>query len=82
MMFSAYQYAVEELVDKQTKHAHDDVGNMQEEKDIHDDRFVPSCKRTLVAHETHQKDNLIQQLEENIRQLSRLKCSSGSANSM
>lgn len=62
MKVSMYQYAVEELMDKQAKHADDDVGDMQEEEDIHDDRFVPSCERALVPHETHQEDNLIQQL--------------------
>lgn len=61
-MFSVYQYAVEEFVDKQSKHADNDVGDVQKEKDIHDDRFVPSCERALVAHETHQEDNLIKQL--------------------
>lgn len=70
MTFSIYQYAVEELMDKQTKHAHDDIGDMQEEEDIHDDRFVPSCERALIAHKTHQEDDFIQQLKENIRRLS------------
>lgn len=73
MKFSVYQDAVEELVDKQTKHADDDIGDMQEEGDIHDDRFVPSCERALVSHEAHQEDDLIQQLREKARQLSRLR---------
>lgn len=63
---SGYQDAVEELVDEQAKHADDDVGDVQEEEDIHDDRFVPSCERALVSHETHQEDNLIQELREKI----------------
>lgn len=59
-----YQYAVEELVDKQAKHADDDVKDVQEEEDIHDDCFVPSCECALVSHETCQEDDLIQQLRE------------------
>lgn len=86
MKLSAYQYAVEELVNKQTKHADDDIGDMQEEGDVHDDCFVPSCKRALVPHKTHQEDNLIQQLREKTKQLSRQcrrhTCSPGSAKSM
>lgn len=68
MNISVYQYAVEELVDKQAKHADDDIGDVQEEEDVHDDCFVPSCERALVPHETHQEDNLIQQLREKITQ--------------
>lgn len=66
MKFSMYQYAVEELVDEQAEHADDDVGDVQEEEDVHDDRFVPSDERALVSHKTHQEDNLIQQLEKQL----------------
>lgn len=63
-MLSVYQYAVEELVDKQAKHADDDIGDVQEEGDVHNDCFVASSERALVPHKTHQEDNLIQQLKE------------------
>lgn len=63
-MLSAYQYAVEELVDKQAKHADDDIGDVQKEGDVHNDCLEASSERALVPHKTHQEDNLIQQLAE------------------
>lgn len=59
---NSYQYAVEELVNKQTQHAHNDVSDVKKKEDIHDDRLVPSGERALVPHETHQEHNFIQQL--------------------
>lgn len=57
-----YQYAVEELMHKEAKHADDDIGDVEEEEDVHDDCFVAACECALVPHKAHQEHNFIQQL--------------------
>lgn len=63
MCETSYQEAVEELVHAQAEHTDDGVAQVEEEEHVHHDRFVASGERPLVPHETHEKDQLVEELK-------------------
>lgn len=59
----SYQKAVEELVHEEAKDTDDGVAQMVDKQHVHDDRFVATGERSLVAHKAHEKDDLVKQLQ-------------------
>lgn len=60
----SYQEAVEELMHKEAQDADDGVAQMVDKEHVHNDSFVASGERPLVAHKTDEKDYLVEQLKE------------------
>lgn len=46
----------------QAEDTDDGVAQVEEEEHVHHDRFVASGERPLVPHETHKKDQLVEEL--------------------
>lgn len=59
----SYQKAVEELMNKEAQDADDGVTQMVDEEHVHHHCFVSSGERSLVAHKTYKKDQLVEQLK-------------------
>lgn len=51
-----YQKAVEELMYKEAQDADDGIAQMVDEEHVHNNCFVASSERPLVAHKTNKKD--------------------------
>lgn len=52
----SHQKAVEELVHKEAQDTDDSVAQMVDKEHVHDNCFVASSERPLVAHKTYEKD--------------------------
>lgn len=57
-----HQEAIEELVDKEAQHAHQDIGHVIQERHVQDDGPIASGERATVPDETHQKHDFIAKL--------------------
>lgn len=57
-----HQYAVEELVDKQSQSTDQHVGQVVQELYIHYHGFVTHDEGAVVSHEAHHVHNLIEKL--------------------
>lgn len=59
----SYQEAVEELVNKEAQDTDEGVTHMVNKKHVHHNGFVASSEYALVAHKTHKKHQLVEELK-------------------